>query len=99
MRAPCLRHETVDDAVEHDPVVEARFHQFLDARDMPRCKVRPHLDHDLPFGGFQCQRVFRLCHCTLLTVATTGEPTPASPLRKRPDETKSDQRSIVAFLM
>src|SRR5579862_2576253 len=57
-----LRHEAVDDPVKHDAVIEALFHQFLDAGDMAGRQVRAHGDHHIALGGFQRERVFRLCH-------------------------------------
>jgi len=62
LRATGLRHETVDDAVKHDAIVEAVAHQFLDARDMPGREVRAHLNNDLAFGGLKRERVLSVGH-------------------------------------
>ena len=43
-----LRHEAVDDAVEHHAVIEALARELLDARDMVRREVGPQLDGDRP---------------------------------------------------
>src|SRR5581483_6609570 len=40
MRAAGLRHEAVDDAVEHDAVIKALAHQLLDPRDMVGSNIR-----------------------------------------------------------
>src|SRR5262245_5153767 len=65
LRAPRLGHEAVDDSMEHDTVVESVLHQLLDARDVAGRKIWPHLDHDVTFGGFQRQGIFRICHLLL----------------------------------
>src|SRR6187200_317300 len=62
LRAPGLRHETLDHAVEHDAVVEALAHQFLDPGDVAGCKVRTHLDLDGALGGFEDQSIFCVSH-------------------------------------
>src|SRR5262245_38401799 len=85
VRAAGLRHEAVDHAMKDDPVVKAVLHQFLDARDMSRRKVRTHLDHDFTFGGLQRQRIFWLRHNTPSHNTNTTD--------------KLGQRSMVAFLM
>jgi hypothetical protein len=64
LRAPCLRHEAVDNTVKYDAIVEAFFHQFLDARDMAGREIRPHFNFDIAFGGLQRQRIFWLGHRT-----------------------------------
>ena len=48
VRAAGLRHESVDDAVKHDAVVEFLGDELLDMRDMARREVGPHLDHHGP---------------------------------------------------
>src|ERR1700710_519463 len=62
LRTSGLRHETVDDAMEHDAVVKAFAHQFLDPRDMARRKIGPHLDGDGALGGFEDQSVVVVSH-------------------------------------
>src|SRR3954447_7855304 len=62
LRASGLRHEPVDHAMEHDAVVKALPHQFLDPRDMARRKIGPHLDGDGAFGGFEDQSVVVVSH-------------------------------------
>jgi hypothetical protein len=61
LRATGLRHEAVDHAMEHDPVVEALADQLLDPLDMFRREVGPQLDHDVPLGGFERQ-LFSVSH-------------------------------------
>src|SRR2546421_244837 len=63
VRAAGLRHEAVDDAVEHDSIVETFVHQRLDALDMLRRQVGPKLDHDIAPGGFKRQ-LFSISHGT-----------------------------------
>src|ERR1700741_341843 len=62
MRAAGLRHESIDHAMEHDAVVEAVAHQFLDAGDVVGRKVRAHLDGHGPLGGFKDQSIFGNSH-------------------------------------
>ena len=62
LRAAGLRHEAVDHAVEHDAVVKALAHQFLDPRDVARRQIGPHLDGDGALGGFKDQSIFGISH-------------------------------------
>src|SRR4029453_7338496 len=62
LRATGLRHETLDHAVEHDAVVKAFAHQFLDPGDMARRQVGAHLDGDGALGGFKNQSIFCISH-------------------------------------
>src|ERR1700754_4160060 len=62
LRTSGLRHETVDDAMEHDAVVKPFAHQFLDPRDMAGRKIGPHLDSDGAFGGFEDQSIVVISH-------------------------------------
>src|ERR1700712_2484181 len=62
LRASGLRHEAVDDAMEHDAVVKAFAHQFLDPRHMARREIGPHLDGDGSLGGFEDQSIFVVSH-------------------------------------
>ena len=62
VRAAGLRHEAVDHAVEHDPVIEAFVHQLLDALDMAGREIGAHRDHHVALGGFQRQLVFIVGH-------------------------------------
>ena len=66
LRAAGLRHEALDHAMEHDAVVKAFPHQFLDPRDMAGRQVGPHLDGDGPLGGFEDQSIFGDSHARLL---------------------------------
>jgi len=68
LRTAGLRHEALDDAVEHDAVVKAFPDQFLDARDMAGRKVRTHLDGHGALGGLQNQSVFVVCHDLFFSV-------------------------------
>src|SRR6185295_20022592 len=52
VRAACLGHEAVDDAMEYDTVIEALPDELLDARDMTRREIGTHLDGDGALGGF-----------------------------------------------
>src|SRR6476646_1052173 len=65
LRASRLRHETVNHAVEHNAIVEPVLDELLDARDVTRRKIGPHLNDDVTFGGLQSRRIFRLCHLSL----------------------------------
>src|SRR3954447_20234718 len=65
MRAAGLRHEAIDHAVEHDAVVEALTNQLLDARDMARREVGPHLDGDGALRSLEDQGVFSGAHARL----------------------------------
>src|SRR5437879_4204162 len=65
VRAAGLRHEAVDHAVEHDAVVEALTNQLLDARDMARREVGPHLDGDGALRSLEDQGVFSGAHARL----------------------------------
>src|SRR6185437_6238358 len=56
VRTAGLCHEAVDHTMEYDVIVKSILHQFLDAFDMARRKIRTHLDHNLALGGLQCQR-------------------------------------------
>ena len=47
----CLRHEAVDDAVEHHPVIEPLARQLLDPRHVIGRKVGTKLDDDA--AGFE----------------------------------------------
>src|ERR1700709_2208131 len=62
LRTSGLRHETVDDAMEHDAVVKALAHQFLDTRDMARREIGPHLDGNGALGGFEDQSIVVVSH-------------------------------------
>src|SRR5581483_6303249 len=62
MRAAGLRHEAVDHAMEHDAVVEAFAHQFLDAGDMVGREIRTHLDGHGALCGFKDQSIFGNSH-------------------------------------
>src|SRR6187399_3183797 len=62
LRATGLRHETLDDAVEHDAVVKSLAHQFLDPGDMARRQIGAHLDGDGSLGGFKNQSIFCISH-------------------------------------
>src|SRR4029453_14725949 len=42
LRAAGLRHKTLDHAMEHDAVVKAFAHQFLDPRDLAGREVTAH---------------------------------------------------------
>ena len=64
VRTAGLRHEAVDDAVEHDPVVEALADELLDALDMLRREVGAQLDHDVALRGLERQSVFVVSHET-----------------------------------
>ncbi len=68
LRAAGLRHEAIDDAMEHDAIVEAIAHQFLDTRNMVRREVRTHLDGNGALRGFENQSVFVVCHCLFSSV-------------------------------
>ena len=52
-----LRHEAVDDAVEHDAVIGAFARQFLDARDMAGRQIGQQFDDDIALGRLHDQRV------------------------------------------
>src|SRR5437764_1405297 len=65
-RAYCLRHETIDHAVERNTVVKSLFHELLDAGDMPRCQIGPHLDRDPALGGLEDNRIFTARHLPVL---------------------------------
>src|SRR4051794_8895040 len=62
LRASGLCHKTVDHTMEHDAVVKALPHQFLDPRDMAGRKIGPHLDGDGALGGFEDQSVVVVSH-------------------------------------
>src|SRR5215470_439243 len=62
MRAASLRHEAVDDAMEHDAVIEALPHQLLDPRDMDRREIRAHFNGDGSLRGLKNQSVFGGSH-------------------------------------
>src|SRR6202166_822656 len=62
LRAAGLRHESVDYAVEHDAVVKAFAHQFLDPRDVTGRQIGPHFDGDRSLRGFQDQSIFGVSH-------------------------------------
>ncbi len=62
LRAAGLGHEAIDHAMEHDAVVEALPHQFLDACHMVGRKVGTHLDGHGALGGLQNQSVLVVCH-------------------------------------
>ena len=62
LRAAGLRHEAVDHAVEHDAVVKAFAHQFLDPGDMAGRQVGAHFDGDGALGGFKNQSIFCISH-------------------------------------
>src|SRR3984957_9144636 len=62
LRTAGLGHETVDHAMEHDAVVKAFAHQFLDPRHVARRKVGPHFDRDRSLGGFEDQSIFGVSH-------------------------------------
>ena len=89
VRAAGLRHEAVDDAVEHDPVVEALADQLLDARDVLRREVGPQLDHDVALCGLERQSVFVISHETSacfrlrasMKLTRNGCPATARPIR------------------
>src|ERR1700704_1136292 len=46
-----LRHESGNDAVKDDAVIEAFLGQFLDARDVKGCQIGP--ERDLHRAGFE----------------------------------------------
>src|SRR3954451_1960141 len=81
LRAAGLRHEAVDHAMEHDAVVEAFTHEFLDARDVARRQIRPHLDGDGALRSFEDQCVFGGAHARLSWVG--GEVLSGEDLRLR----------------
>ena len=56
-RVAGLGHETVDHAMEDDPVVEALAHEFLDPRDVLGREIRPRLDHYAPALEIEEKRV------------------------------------------
>jgi hypothetical protein len=39
--------------MEHDAVVKALAHQFLDPRDVAGREIGPHFDRDRSLGGFK----------------------------------------------
>jgi hypothetical protein len=67
--AACLDHEVVDDAVEHEAVVEAFAGELLEVLDRPRRVVVE--EHD-PDGSFARMKD-RLAHPSLLKVRLTRE--------------------------
>src|ERR1700692_3579711 len=71
LRAAGLSHEALDHAVEHDAVVKSLAHQFLDARDVARGQIGPHLDGNRPLGGLEDQSIFGVSHA-LFSIAGGG---------------------------
>src|SRR3984893_5545116 len=67
LRAPGLRHEALDHAMEHDAVIKSLAHQFLDPRDVAGGKIGAHLDGDGSLGGFEDQSVFGISHALFST--------------------------------
>ena len=53
-----LRHEAIDDAVEHHAVIEALTRKLLDARHMVRGEVRPELYGHRPAARLDDERIF-----------------------------------------
>ena len=62
LRAAGLCHEPLNDAVEHDAVVELFARQLLDVVDMTGRQIGAHLDDDFAFGRLQDQGVFGISH-------------------------------------
>src|SRR3954462_1309865 len=89
VRAAGLRHETFNDAVEHDAVVKAFAHQFLDPGNVAGRQVGTHLDGDGTLGGFKNQSIFCISHALfssglggrlrVLKVTAKGRPATAPP--------------------
>jgi hypothetical protein len=58
-----LGHETVDDAMEHDAVVEALAGERRDALDMAGGEIGTKPDHHAALGGFENEGVLGIgCH-------------------------------------
>ena len=53
-----LRHEAIDDTMEHNAVIEPLTRQFLDPRDMVRRRFRQQFDDNATIFQIQIQRVF-----------------------------------------
>src|SRR5689334_13261796 len=82
LRAAGLRHEAVDDPMEHNAVVEAFAHQLLDARDMAGRELRSHLNDHPALGGFEDHGVLLVGHgCSRLSTKriAIGRPAMAPP--------------------
>src|SRR2546423_8951009 len=72
LRTAGLRHKALDHAMEHDAVVKAFAHQFLDPRDVAGREVRAHFDGDGALGGLKNQSIFGVSHA-LLSVGLGGD--------------------------
>ena len=59
-RVAGLRHETVDDAVEHDAVVKALARERLQPLDMVRREIGPKLDRHGAVLQLKEERIFRI---------------------------------------
>jgi hypothetical protein len=57
-----LRHESRNDAMEYDPIVEAFACQFLDARHMVRRELRLEPDHHATVFQLHDNGIFRSSH-------------------------------------
>jgi hypothetical protein len=49
MRATSLRHEPINNAMEHDTIIETLFSELLDMRNVMRREIGAKFDNDITF--------------------------------------------------